>query len=66
MHIILSRCCYLGVPLSYKLGVFVDLVRLDLVEDDRVYVFAARQDLREAPLNILVELPSLGRTIDEC
>lgn len=65
MHIVLGRRRHLGVPFSYEFSVFVDLVRLDLVEDDRVHVLAAGQDLREAALNVLVQFAALGSAVDE-
>ena len=65
MHPVFWNGCHLWIPFAYQLIVFFDLVRLDIVEHNGVDVFAARQDLRETSLNILVELATLGGSINK-
>jgi hypothetical protein len=62
MHLVLGNGRHLWIPVSHKLGVLVDLVRLDLVEHYRVDVLAASQDLREAALDVLVQLAASTST----
>jgi hypothetical protein len=41
MYFVLWDRSHLRIPFPNELGVFVDLVRLDLVEDDRVDILSA-------------------------
>lgn len=45
---------HLGIPFTHQPYILVDLVRLDLVEDNRMDIFSSRQDFGEGPLDILV------------
>lgn len=54
IHFVLWQACHLGIPLANQLCVFIDLVRLHIVENDRMDIFAASQDLREAAFDVLV------------
>jgi hypothetical protein len=65
MHLVLWHRCHPRIPVANKLRVLVDLVWLDIVKYDGMHVLAAGKDLREAPLNVLVELASLGRAVDQ-
>jgi len=53
------------VPTTNQLHVFVYLVRLDLMEDNAVYVFSTSQDLTETLFNLLVHFATFWRPIDE-
>lgn len=65
MYLILRNGGHLGVPISDELVVFFHLVWLDVVEHDRVYVLPACENLREAALDIFVELSTLGSSVYE-
>jgi hypothetical protein len=65
MDLVLRDGGHLRVPLSYKFCVLIHLVRLDLVKDDRMDIFAASQHLRKAALNIFVKFATFGSTVDE-
>src|ERR1700722_4011849 len=63
VNLVLWNSCHSWVPASNQLHIFIHFIRLDFVEYDGVDIFPSRQHLREAPLNILVELPSLRSAI---
>ena len=65
MHFVLWNGGHLWVPVADELVVLFDLVWLDIVEDNRVYVLPASEDLREAALNVFVELSTLWSSVDE-
>lgn len=65
MDLVLRNGCHLGVPISNQFGIFVNAILLHLVENNRMDVLATSQDLREAALDVLVELATLGCTVDE-
>ncbi len=65
MHLVFGHSGHLGVPASHKLRVFVNLVRLHVVENNRVNILATSKDLGKAALDVLVELAALGRAVDE-
>ena len=56
---------HLGVPLADEIYILVNLVGLDIVEDDRMDVFATGEDLRERPLHVFVKHLSLFGAVDE-
>jgi hypothetical protein len=62
---VLIHCGHAGVPLADQLYVFIHLVGLDLVEDDRVDIFAASQHLGKGALDILVEMLAFLGAVDE-
>lgn len=65
VHFVLGDGGHFWVPTSHKFRVFVNLVWFHVVEDNRVDIFAASQDLGKAALNVLVELAALGCAVDE-
>lgn len=65
MDLVLGNGGHLRIPVPNQFGVLINAVLLHLVEHNRVDVFAAGEDLREAALNVLVELAALGSTVDE-
>lgn len=65
MDFVLGRIRHLGVESANKLNVLVDLVRLHLVEDDGVYVFASSQDLTEAGLELSLHLSAFLGAVDK-
>lgn len=65
VNFVLGGVCHPGVPTTYKLDILVDLVRLDFVEDDRMDVFAAGEDLGEGPLHLLVQLLAFRGAVDQ-
>jgi hypothetical protein len=65
MDLVLRQRGHLRVPLPYELRVLVDLFWLDLVKDNRVDVLSASQDLRKAPLDVVLELSSFGGAVYE-
>lgn len=56
---------HLGVPLPHQVDIFIDAVRLDLVEDDGVDVLAAGEDLGKRTLDVAIELLALLGAVDE-
>lgn len=56
---------HLRIPAPDQIHVLVDFVGFDLVEDDGVYVFAPGQHLRKRFFNLLIQLLSLLRAVDE-
>lgn len=65
MHLVLRNSRHLCVPFADKFSVFVNFLRLDLVEDNGVDIFAAGQNLGKAALDVLVELATFRRAVDE-
>lgn len=65
MDLVLGNGRHLGVPFPNQLCILLDFVLLHLVEDNRVDVLAAGQNLGEAALNVLVELATFWCTVDE-
>jgi len=56
MHLVLGDGRHLRVPIAHKLSILIHLVWFHLVEHDGMDILAASQDLREAALNVLVEV----------
>ena len=65
MHLVLRDGCHLWIPVAHQIVVLFDLVWFDIVEHDRMHVFAACQYLREAPLDVFVKIATLRRSVDE-
>jgi hypothetical protein len=65
VDLVLLNRGHLGVPLADEIYILVNLVGLDIVEDDRMDVFATGEDLRERPLHVFVENLSLFGAVDE-
>lgn len=65
VDLVLGHAGHFGVPVSDQLYVFVDLIRLDLVEHNRMHIFASCENLREGLLNLLVHLSPLFGAIDQ-
>ena len=65
VHLVLGYASNVWVPSSNELNVFIHLIRLHLVEDDRVYIFASSKDLGEGALNVFFEFASFLGAIDE-
>ena len=65
VHLIVGLVRHARVPRADEVDVLFDALGLDLVEDDRVHVLAARQHLAEASLDLCVHLPALLGTVDE-
>jgi hypothetical protein len=65
MDLVFGNRSHLRIPTSNQLSVFFDFVWLYLVEYNRVDVFTAGQDLREAALNVFVEFATLGCAVNE-
>ena len=65
MDLVLCNGRHFWIPAAYQLVVLFNFVGLDIVEHDRMDVFAARQNLRKASLDIFVKLTALRRSIDE-
>ena len=65
VDLVLGNRNHLRIPIAHQLSVLIDLVRLYRMEHNRVDILAPGQDLREAALNVLVKLASLGCAVDE-
>ena len=53
------------IPLAHEIDVVVDLIRLYIVEDDRVDVFASGEHLGKRPFHVFVHSPSFRCTVDQ-
>lgn len=65
VNLVLGHARHLRIPVPDQLYVFVDLIRLDLVEHNRVHVLASCENLGEGLLNLLVHLPPFLGAIDQ-
>lgn len=65
MNLILWQGSHARVPFADELGVFIDLVGPDLVEDNAVDVFATSNDLREASLDVGIVCAALSGAMND-
>lgn len=65
VHVVVFRLGHSGIPSPNQVHVFVNLVRLDGMEDDRMHIFPSCKHLREALLNLLVHLLPLAGAINQ-
>jgi len=65
VHLVLGHASNVWVPSSDELNVLIHLIRLHLVKDDRVYIFASSKDLGEGALNVFVEFATFLGAIDK-
>lgn len=63
MYLVLRDGSHLGIPLAHKLCVLVRLIGLHLVKDDGMHILAAGQYLREAALDVFIQLSAFRRTV---
>jgi hypothetical protein len=62
---ILRYARHLGVPISHKLHILIHLIRLHLVKHNAMHILSPRKHLREAPLDIFIQLASFSGTVDQ-
>jgi hypothetical protein len=65
MYLVLGNGSHLRVPVTDEFVVLFHLVWFDIVKYDRMHVFPACKHLREAALDIFVELSTLGSSVYE-
>jgi len=65
VHLVLWHACHTRIPGSNRLNVFIYLVWLHLVEDNRVHVFPSRENLTEGVFHLAVHLSSLLGAVDQ-
>lgn len=65
MNLILRLVGHPWVPFTNEVHVFVNHIRLDLMEDNAMHVLSSGKDLTETTFDLLVHLPGFRGAIDE-